>query len=153
MGVLPTLGDTVNSMIKIPLLADRWHNQNGSEAHFVQEEEDGLLSGIFRVSACCPKHGIREYSLTGWQTGDIAGFCVAYPECESLTAWVGHMNSDGHFVANWQMSIDAHADAGKQLRSTITGCDTFKPGATSARVPTLERRVVAMSHPVYCTGD
>jgi hypothetical protein len=120
-------------------------NQNGSQVE-IRQDELGRLVGEFTLDECYAQHGQRNFTLSGFQTGNAVTFCVPFPQRESVTAWVGQFDKEGNLHTTWQMSIDCHTDAGKAWRATWTGADLFTPGE---RKPSGVSQP-AVSHPFYC---
>jgi hypothetical protein len=105
-------------------LSGPWFNQHHSVLHLVQEGR--RLSGTFRPGVGPLKE--QSFPLLGFVLGDQVGFVVAFGPGAAVTAWVGHLVTEG-IETLWQMSVRVDA-AGRDddWRGTWSGADLFRRG-------------------------
>jgi hypothetical protein len=125
-------------------LSGTWYNQHGSELH-LEIGEDGKLAGNFRSGTGLASRS-GAHALVGFAAKDLVTFAVNFGESGSLTAWTGHLVTEGEPTLHmmWHMTVLMPSRHPEQdlWKGVWTGSDVFRrsrPERTSGRVP---------SHPV-----
>ena len=106
-----------------------WSNQYNSVLK-LSIEETGAISGTFTTAVGCGASKPRK--VIGTMNGLAISFTVNFEECESVTAWNGHLLVDKDDKDNKDkqtLSTLWHLTIGKgpvTFASTLAGADVFK---------------------------
>jgi hypothetical protein len=125
-------------------LSGTWYNQHGSEL-VLEVGEDGKLTGSFR-SGTGLAVGAGACQVVGFAAQDLVTFAANFGEYGSLTAWTGHLVTEGEPTLHtmWHMTVlmpSRHPER-DLWKGVWTGSDVFRrtpQERTVGRVP---------SHPV-----
>ncbi|MCC6527459.1 MAG: hypothetical protein IT373_32730 [Polyangiaceae bacterium] len=120
-------------------LQGTWYNQHGSSL-VLRNEGNGRLSGTFEPHVGFAEPG-TSYPVTGFATGAVVGFVVAFPGHRTVTTWVGHATTLGaelRLETLWHMAAEfPPARKPDELwKGTWAGADTFtreRPAAEKAQ--------------------
>ena len=99
-----------------------WVNQLGSTMTIQVVAANGLVTGTYATKVGCGAGKVRP--LIGWYNKGAFAFVVNWEECESLTAWSGHVDSlNPKIVTLWHLPKSGPP----RWDSTFAGADTFVP--------------------------